>query len=454
MKYKVMIDEILKKVGDKENINSLSHCMTRLRVVVKDDSKVNVDGIKKIDGVIDCIHKNDQYQIVIGPKVTDVYKEFSEYIDMKNDDPNTESEQSQEKKSIINRIFDTIASVFIPLIGVLAGSGMIRALLIVLSQGGVLQATSQTYKLLYMFSDSVFYFMPIILAFTAAKRFKCDPFLAVVLGGVLLHPTFTTLVTAGEPLNLIGLPVTLASYSNTFLPILMIVYLQSLVEKFIQKICPKIVAIFLVPMLVILIVAPIGLIVLGPIGEILGKSIAFGLGWLDIKYSWLVPALMGTFFPLLVLTGTHHGLFSAQLIQFNSVGYGTIYIPGAMSANMATAGAVLAVALRSKNKETKSIALSSGVSAICGITEPALYGINVKLKTPLIATMIGGGVAGLFAGITRVKTFALGGTNIFSLPIYINEENNFLLACAMILIAITVAFTISFVFYKEPQNIK
>lgn len=450
MKYKELLDEIIANIGGKENIQDIANCMTRLRLVLKDESKADIDKLKAVKGATGCIYQGGQFQIVLGPgKAADACKEMKEYVPLAEHVAN--ENQSHKSRNPFSAFLEMVSKVFTPIIGALAGSGMIRVLLLLLTQFGLMSNQSQTYRLLYMFSDAIFYFMPIALAFTAAKYFKCSPFIAITLAGILLHPTFIALIGAGEAVSLFGAPVTLATYSNSFVPILLIVYLQSWVEKGITKICPKIISFFTVPMLVILITAPLGLIVLGPLGDIISKGIASALITLDSWCGWLVPAMMGACFPLLVLTGTHHGLYGAQAIQMASVGYGTVYIPGAMCSNMATAGAVLAVAVRSKDKDTRSLSYSGAISAICGITEPALYGVNVKLRTPLIASIIGGGVAGLFGGLMKVRCYAFGGTNIFSIPIFMGGgDNSFLFGCMMIVISVAVSFVASFILYKEP----
>ena len=452
MKYKVMLDEILAAVGEKENIQEITNCMTRLRLVLKDEGKADIEKLKKIKGAADCIYQGGQYQLVLGPgKAAEACKELKEYLDLKEE--NFAQNDTGKKRNILSAFLEMVTKVFTPIIGILAGSGMIRVLLMLLTQFGLMSDGSQTYTLLYMFSDAIFYFMPVALAYTAAKYFKCNLYVAVALAAILLHPTFTGMVAAKEAVYLFGIPVTLTNYSNSFIPILLIVYLQSWVEKGLTKICPKVISFFAVPMLVILITGSIGLIVLGPLGDTISKGIASALITLDTWCSWLVPALMGACFPLLVLTGTHHGLYSAQALQMVSVGYGTVYIPGAMSSNMATAGAALAVALRSKDKDMRSLASSGAISAVCGITEPALYGVSVKLKTPLISTIIGGGVAGLFGGIMKVRCYALGGTNIFSIPIFMGGENNsFVFGCIMLIIAVVVSFVVSFILYREPAD--
>lgn len=450
MKYETLVKEILANIGTDSNVESLTHCMTRLRFVLKDDSKADVEKIKTIDGVIGCVNAGGQLQIVIGTNVSDVYKEIIKSTSIK--DLGIVETSTENNKNIVNRFFDTVAAIFMPIVGALAGAGMVKAILSVLVFFQLIDTTSQTYILLYMISDTVFYYLPFFLAFSAAKRLKCNPFLSLVFAGMLLHPTFLGLKEAGEAVKFLGITVKTATYSSSVMPILLIVAFQSYVERLAEKISPKAIKVFFVPMLVILITAPIGLIVLGPFGNILGGYLSTFFMFLDTKASWVVPTLVGGFAPLLVMTGMHYSLGAAQATQRATVGYATILAPGMMSSNMSQAAATFAVSLRTKNPKLRSLASSCAATAICGVTEPALYGVNMKLKRPLYATMIAGGCAGFYAGITGVRAWSAGTSNIFALPIYIGPDNSFLNICITVAIALTLGFVLSFIMFKEPEE--
>lgn len=445
MKYESLVRAILNEIGSEHNIASVTHCMTRLRFTLKDDSKANIDHVKNIAGVVGCVNKGGQFQIVIGTHVADVYNDLVQIAHIQN-------ENTTKKKFEASQIFDLIAGIFMPIVGALAGAGMVKAILAVCVAASWITTESQTYTLLYMISDIVFYYLPLFLAFSAAKKFKVNPYVALIFAGMLVHPTFSGLRTAGEAVYFLGMPVKMATYTSSVIPIILIVAFQALVEKLVKKWTPDAIKIFFVPMMTILIVAPVGLIVLGPLGSILGGYLSTFFTFLDQKISWVVPTLVGGLAPLLVMTGMHYSLGAAQSVQRATVGYATILAPGMIASNMAQAAATFAVSIKTKNKELKTLASSCAATAICGITEPALYGVNMKLKRPLYATMLAGGCAGLYAGITGVKAWSAGTSNIFALPIHIGPDNSFMNACITVAIALILGFVFSYLFYKEPQT--
>ncbi|KPG68469.1 beta-glucoside-specific PTS transporter subunit IIABC [Enterococcus sp. RIT-PI-f] len=447
MKYEELIKVIISGVGGEKNIKSVTHCMTRLRFNLADDNLTDQELIKENDGVVNVLNKGGQFQVVIGTHVEDVYQELIDTTNLSSDS----KEENQPKQNMISVFFDTIAGIFIPIVGALAGAGMLKAILSVATAMSWLSPDSQTYTILFMISDVVFYYLPFFIAISAAKKFKTSAFLALIFAGMLVHPTFVGLKDLGESVYFLGIPLRLATYSTSVVPIILIVFFQSYVEKYAKKISPNTVKTFLVPIITILITAPVGLIILGPVGAIAGDYLATFFNFLNERISWLVPTLVGGFFPLLVMTGMHYSVGAAQAVQRASVGYATILAPGALASNMAQAAAVLAVSVKSKNKSIKTLATSVGITAICGITEPALYGITLKYKRPLYATMLAGGIAGFYSGIMGVKAWSAGTSTIFALPIYIGEDNSFMHACISVAIALVLGFVFSFVFYKEES---
>ncbi|QLY78432.1 beta-glucoside-specific PTS transporter subunit IIABC [Clostridium intestinale] len=445
MKYENLAKQIIEKVGGADNVSNLTHCMTRLRFNLKDDKMANEAEVKKIDGVVGCVNKGGQFQVIIGTHVQDVYEAIQSIGNFT--DGNSSNKSDNKDGKIVAKVLDTIAGIFTPIVGALSGAGMVKAILALSTTFGWLTSSSQTYYILNFISDSVFYFLPFLLAFSAAKKFNCSPYLAATFAGVLLHPNLVALKTAGEAVHFLGIPVTMATYSSSVIPIILIVWFQSYIEKFARKISPNAIKTFLVPLITILVVAPVALTALGPLGAILGGYLAKGFTFLNDRASWVVPFLVGTLAPLLVMTGMHYSLASVQVAQRAAMGYGTVLAPGMLSSNMAQAAATLAVSIRAKNKNLKSLASTSAITAFMGITEPALYGVTLKYKRPLVATMIGGGAAGLYAGITGIKTYASGTSSILSLPIYIGGGNmsSFYNAIITAGIAIVVSFSISFI---------
>lgn len=438
MDFKKMASEILKLVGGEKNVASVTNCMTRLRFNLNDVRKANTDAIKKLDGVQGVVNKNGQFQIIIGTNVSKVCDEIHK---LGNFAENSSSDSEDNETGIINKVLGTITAIFTPIIPALAGSGMIKALLAVLKLFGLVDAGTQTYAYLSFLSDTVFYFLPVILAYSAAKRFKCSPYLAAVLGAALLHPSFTALNT-GDPVAFFGIPVRMISYGSSVVPILLIVFAQSYVEKFAKKISPASVKVFLVPLITLIITSLIGFTALGPLGNYVGEILAIGMNFINDRAGWLIPVIMGTFTPLFIMTGMHYCFAPIQQIQYATLGYGTILGPGMLSSNIAQATAALVVGLKTKNKSLKQLSLSSSTTAFMGITEPALYGVNFKLKKPLYASMIGGGIAGLYAGIAGIRTYASATAGLAAIPVYISDDmSNVLNACITIVIAI-VATTI------------
>lgn len=452
MKYESMIQSIIKNAGGEKNVESLTHCMTRLRFIVKDQTKFDLDALKSISGVIDSIYKGGQLQVIVGTHVAEVYEEIMGSTSIKGGLEKVNAPKEKfSVKGFFNGFFEAIAAIFMPIVGALAGAGMVKAVLAVSVFFKWIDPSSQTYIVLFMISDVIFYYLPVALAFTAAKRFNTSPFLALIMAGMLLHPTLLGLKSAGELVTFMGIGLTFPTYSSSVVPILLIVLFQSYVEKFAKKVSPKAISIFFVPLLVILITAPVGLLFLGPLGNFFGGYLGAFFFFLDQKVSWIVPTLVGGLAPLLVMTGMHYSLGAVQSTQRATVGYATILAPGMMASNMSQAAATFAVSVKTKNPELKSLASSTAMTALCGITEPALYGVNMKLKRPLYATMISGSIAGLYAGLSGVKAWSAGTSNIFALPIYIGNDNSFMHICITVAIALTLGFVLSYLFYKDED---
>lgn len=451
MDYKKTAAEILNLVGGEKNVASVTNCMTRLRFNLNDAKKADVEAIKKIKGVQGVVTKNGQFQVVIG---TDVGNVCDEIRKLGRFEENAAAD-STEKSGIIAAFFGTLTAIFQPIIPALAGSGMIKALLALLVALKLVDPGSQTYQIFNAFGDALFSFMPFILAFSAAKRFKCNPYVSAVLAGVLLHSSFTGLNT-GDPVHLFGvIPVTMISYGGSVVPILLIVWVQSYIEKFANKISPKPVKIFLAPMITIIVTGIIGITIAGPLGNLAGQVIAVGFNWLNDYAGWVIPVLMGTFCPFFVMTGMHYCFAPIQTIQYATLGYGTILGPGMLASNIAQGTAALVVGIKSKNKDLKQLGFSSGVTGLMGITEPALYGVNLRLKKPLYASMIGGCAAGLYAGITGIHTFSSTTAGIFALPVYIGGEGfgNVINAAVTIVISMVVTAIATMVIgFEDPTE--
>ena len=455
MNYENLAKSILEKVGGEQNVSNLTHCATRLRFNLKDNTKANTDSMKALNGVMGVVEKGGQYQVIIGNDVNNVYKEIMKVSNLEGKE--NSSEEVDDRKPIA-KVIDTITGIFTPILPAITAAGMMKAVLALLSAFKLLTADSQTYQVINFMADAAFYFLPILLASSAAKKFKCNQYLAMMLGGMLLHPTFVSMVNnakeAGTSIGVFGLPISLASYSSSVLPIILGVWFMSYVEPIADKISPKAIKFFTKPLITALVTGVVLLVAIGPIGYIVSDKVGLAIKTLESYASWLVPTLIGGLTPLLVMTGTHYGLIPIGINNRMTMGYDTIIYPGMLASNVAQGGAALAVAFKTKNSEIKQLASSAGITGVCGITEPALYGVNLRFKTPLYAAMIGGAVGGLFLGIFRVCNYSGGSPGFLTLPSYIGGESmmNFVYACIGAVISVVVSFIACLVLYKDPKE--
>lgn len=449
-KYEGLAKEIAAKVGGSNNVSTLAHCQTRLRFVLKDDSKADREGIKKLDGIANVIESGGQFQIVIGTHVEEVYEEVVKYISPSED----VQEPQNDNRNILNKLIDFISATFSPIIPAISGAGMVKALLAILVLFNIVSNESQTYYVINFMADAVFYFLPVLLAYTAATKLKCSPYLAVALAGILLHPSFGALVTAGEAVHVFGIPMRLVPYGASVVPILLIVFAQSYVENFMKKITPNAVKIIFVPMVTIFVTGLLGLLILGPIGSYVGEYLAMAFETLQTKGSWITPTIVGATFPLMVMFGLHHSVAPIGTMQVATLGYEGIWGPGVIVSNIVVGVAALVVSFRIKDKTSRQVASANGITALMGITEPALYGTVLPKKYPLIGALVGGGVGGFYAGITGTVRFATGSSGLPAIPLYIGEDFRHVINIVIALIigavvTAVVTYILSFRFEKE-----
>lgn len=431
--YNKLALEILDNIGLVENVKQLTHCATRLRFVLSDESLANDTQIKSIDGVVGLVKNAGQYQVIIGNDVDDVYNELTTLLEHGN----VESTTIHTKKIKKIDIIAFLTGCFAPVLPVICGAGMIQALLAICAAFGM-DMQGSTYLVLNSIANAGFYFLPIFIAYTTAEYLKCNKYLAVMLAGVLLHPALLKV----EGLSFIGMQITPIDYSSSVIPIVLGVLFMAGVEKIAVKITPNIVRFFLVPVICIMITAPIMLLFLGPLGGFIGNYLATILTFIGERGSWVATAIIGGLAPLMVMTGMHHAMMPFGMSQFSTLGYEWLMFPGMLAANAAQGGAALAVFFKSKNKKMKATASSTSFMAVLGITEPALYGVNLKLKKPFLCVMIGGVVGGLFAGLMGLKCYAFASAGLASLAIFLGPDGytNILVALATIIISFIVAF--------------
>lgn len=447
MDYTSVAKQILSHIGGAENIINLGNCATRLRINLKDNGKVEMEALKQIKGVVGAVLNPGQLQVIIGPDVGNVCKTMRQIGNLKNE--NTAEEGG--KKPIVSRILDTISGIFTPILPAIVAAGMMQAVIALLTNFTSIDASGSTMVIFNVIANAAFYFLPVMIAFSAAKKFNCNPFMAVFLAGILLHPDLINLLAQETAADFFGIPVISASYASSVIPIILGVWLMSYVEKLADRVSPNCLKFLMKPLLTIIVTAPITLIVLGPLGSILGGYLAQIIQFLNGKAGWLVITFMGCFTPFIVMTGMHYSLFPLVFQSLAAFGYETIMSVGSLPSNMAQGAACFAVALKTKNLEMRQIAVSAGVTAVLGITEPALYGVTLKLKRPLAAVMAGGAAGGLYAGLVSLKAFGFVTPGLTAFPVYIGPNNNLLNFGICCVIAFAVAFAMTWILGFEED---
>lgn len=446
MDYQSVAKKILERVGGKDNVVSLIHCMTRLRFTLKDESIVDDELVKKTKGVMGVMKKAGQYQIIIGNDVANVYNELQKLGNFSNQ--KVAQPQKQEKRNILSMLMDTISGIMTPVIPALIGAAMMKVLLTVLPMLGVLDTSGQTYQILNVIGDGAFFFMPVLIAISASQKFGTNMYYAASLALIMLHPNFISFMNAAhdaeQTVKFLGfLPVTYASYAYSVIPIILSVWALRYVERLVDKITPVVTKNFLKPMLVMLIAAPIAIIVLGPLGAIFGNVLSDIVYFIHDKLGFIAIGLVAGIYPFVVVAGMHHAFTPIKLGMLATIGYENFICIGELCSNMAQGAASLAVSIRSKNKDFKQIAGSSAFSALlAGITEPALYGVTLRLKKPMLGACIGAVAGGLFGGFFQMKCFGIATPATITIVQYVEEgrPESLLIAALTILLTVVVAF--------------
>ena len=413
-----------------ENIASVTHCMTRLRFVVKDEGKINDAAVKATDGVMGVVNQGGQYQIIIGNHVEEAYNEVLKMGDFGEASQVARGEKKEPLtlKKVGNNILDAIVGTMSPLIPAIIGGSMVKLLVMLLGMVGVLSADSETYKILNTIGDAAFYFLPVMVAASASKKFNTNMFIAIAIAGLMLHPDFRTMmeaVTVGDTAaHFLGIPVVGVKYTYTVIPALCMTWILSYIERAIDKITPAVTKNFLKPMLIFLIAAPIAIIVVGPVGIMIGEGISAFVYFVQAKLGFLAVGIMGALWPLLVITGMHR-VFTPTILQtISETGMEGTVMPSEIGANLSLGGVSLAVAFKTKNSELRQTALAAASSAlIAGTTEPALYGVAVRLKRPLIASLITGFVCGCLAGMAGLASRSMVSPSVLTGVQFIDPAN-------------------------------
>ena len=417
MNYNQIAKDILINVGGSGNVKGLTHCFTRLRFQLKDSKKANKDTIEHLEGVISVVESGGQFQVVLGTKVNQVYDAI---IPMISIDETTEI--SDEKVSIWNRILIAVSAMFTPMVPAIAASGLLKGFLtiakIMAAKQGVDITVNQTYTLIMAGTDALFYFMPVILAYTSAKVFKANEFIAMALGGTMCYPSVVALMTGKDVVSMFGVTITKASYASSVIPIIIGVFILSYVQKFLEKIIPEILKIILVPGLSLLVMLPATFMVFGPIGIYIGNAITFVYAGMMNLSPAICGAFIGGMWCVFVIFGAHRALLPIGINDVAQFGHQNL-LAFAGAANFSQGGAALGVMLKTKNKDLKTVAASAAISAsVCGITEPAIYGCNLRLKRPMIYAIICGAIGGAIMGVGGVYGDSFANNGILTFATY------------------------------------
>ncbi|MGX6970464.1 beta-glucoside-specific PTS transporter subunit IIABC [Vagococcus bubulae] len=446
MNNRELAENIVREMGGKENITQNWHCITRLRFNVADSKKINIEAIKQLDGVMGAQFQSGQFQVIIGSEVANVFQEVDQIT---HGSISEEAAQPSSSGNVLDKIFDVISGIFTPILAAITGSGLLKGIMAILVWANMLNAEGSTYMILDAISNATFHFLPFLVAFSAANKFKTNPSLAGALAGILMYPQIMTLADAGEvsSVTFLGfLNIPMNNYASSVLPIILGVWLMSYVEKYAKKIVPKSLTIIFVPLLTLLITAPLVLAFIAPLGTFIGTYLEMFFTKLFGIAGPVAGALMGGLMPLIVVTGMHYAFFPGTFASLGKLGYDIMLLPLNLVANLAQAGATLGVLIKTKDTKMKQIAVSAFIPALFGITEPAIYGVTMKLKKPFYASMVGGAVGGAIYGTFVVKTFSFAVPGLLALPTYIEKgTNNFLWAVIGVLASFVVGLIVTLV---------
>ncbi|MFD2831183.1 beta-glucoside-specific PTS transporter subunit IIABC [Corticicoccus populi] len=433
MKYEQLAKDIIENVGGEKNVKSVFHCVTRLRFKLHDERKVNTEVLESLEGVVSVRQSGGQYQVIVGNHVAEVYKEITNVTNLNNNDSKNDSDDNE--KNIMSKLIDIISGIFLPILGILAATGMIKGLNALLSAIGLLEESDGTYQVLNIIGDGLFHFFPIFLGYTAIKRFGGTPFLGMAIGAALVYPGVQEILD-GEAMyvlfegtvfespvyiTFLGIPVILMSYATSVIPIIISTFFAAKLEGFFNRVIPSVVRSFLVPFFTLLVIVPITFMVIGPIAtwlsQILGEAV---LNVYDLNPT-IAGLFLGGFWQVIVMFGLHWGIVPIAINNLATFGTDPI-LAMVFAASFAQIGAVLGVWLKTNNKNLKSLSIPAFISGIFGVTEPAIYGITLPKKRPFFFSLIGAGAGGAIIGFFGGAAYLFGGLGIFQIPAFINPE--------------------------------
>lgn len=452
--YKKIAADIIQVVGGEENIASASHCMTRLRLHLKNENKLNAEEAKKIPGVLNLIRQSGEDQFVIGQDVAQLYEEVSKYnitLSGSVEDVTAAAEDNKASKgNVVNAILSFIGGTFSPVIPVLVAGGLMGAVLTLLTTFFGVSTESGTYQVIYAINQATFYFLPVYIGYAAATRLKSNGYLGAFLAAILLYVTINPLKDS----TFLGIPISVVSYNSTVFPIILGCLFLSVVYRFFQNHLPVWSRTIFVPLLTILITVPVTLIVLGPIGNWAGTLLADGVYAIYNVVPAIAVALIGAFTCWMVFFGMNNATYPIVFALLAEVGSDPLICAGMAPANVAVGAACLAAALVTKKQEEKSVAIGAGVTAMCGITEPGVYGVLFVKRYPLIGAMLGGGIGGLICGLFGGAQYVISTPGFISFAAYISPDgtwNNFIIMMLCMVVAVVIAFITTYILGKKKE---
>lgn len=450
-----LASDILLAVGGQANVEDLVHCSTRLRFTLRDDSIVDKEKIKSLTGVLGLAQTGGQTQVVIGNDVADTYNAVKKLLSESNNDNLTATGTKQNKK-LSAIVLDFIIGIFQPLIPAIAGGGILKSFLMLANMLGLMSDTTQTYKILYFVGDAPLYFLPLLVAITTANKLKVNPLVAVSAVAALLTPNLATMLASSGGGHLFSFGIKNITYAYQVFPAILAILVYAQLEKYLTKITPKVIRGFFVPMVSLLIVVPLTLLVLGPIGYTFGQGFAAVILFIFSKFGWIAVAILAAVLPFMVVTGMHKAMIPYVVTSLGQTGKEVIYNAASLAHNISEAGGSFAVALRTKDKGLKATALSAGISALFGITEPAIYGVTILHKRVLYGVMLGSFIGGASLGLMGVEAYVAVGPGLASLSMFISKTlpNNLLFAVIGLIISFIASFTAVAILWQDPVNQK
>lgn len=457
--YDALAKTIIKDVGGKDNVISVVHCTTRLRFKLKDEKKANDDALKDTDGVVTVVKAGGQYQVVIGNEVADVYEAVLKEGGFSGGGQVADDDLDDSNMSLMDKAIDLISGIFTPILGPMAAAGMIKGLTAMCASFGWLAKTSGTYEVLYAIGDGFFYFLPLILAITSAKKFKVDRFTAITIGAAMCYPAMVAMNSSKKVLfdlfngtflhsqvhaTFLGIPIISMNYTSTVIPIILAVWFASVVEKWCKKWIPTVVKTFLVPFVTLLIVVPLTFLIIGPLATWIGNALAAITSAVYNFSPVLAGILLGGFWQVFVIFGVHWGFVAVMMSNIAALGYDPI-LGLSLGASFAQIGVVLAILLQTKDQKLKGIALPAFLSGIFGVTEPAIYGVTLPRKKPFVLSCIAAGIGGGLIEFFGTKMYMMGGMGVFVIPAAIGPKTGVDMSVYGLMIAMAVSFVLGFI---------